>query len=242
MQTISLSTANGALNFATFPHRCQNAHVFIVEDGDQDGLAILGTDDSQFTFRSLTGSWHLHADESIIDSRPIIDAAHPFYPGAFIAAPESDLFIQKVNTTLQENVNAGDFKNQLTFADVSSFPDNTKNTIIFNFGMQNAEGPIKYNARPNNTTIIFNPAYEFKKSHQIGEVVNLSTAPKTGGEDYGGLFAGYKPRDDGSDYYAYATDPLSIPVVLSQLILQLTGAGIPVAFFSETIVYRWAEL
>ena len=87
------------------------------------------------------------------------------------------------------------------------FPDNSDNTVIFNFGRGNVEGPRRYNGRPNNTTLTFNPAIAFTEAHEIGEPINLSTAPiDNESKDYSFLTTGYKPRDDGSDYMAYLTN------------------------------------
>lgn len=236
-------TANNSLNFDT-DQPCKNANIFIVENGNKDGVEIVTNTDVPLLNRELSGAWYLRSDHTIVDGRPNVTSANPFYPGAFLASPASNKFITSVKTTLQETINIGDYKNTVQFSDVSSFPDDSLNTITFGFGLgDKEEGPIRYNSRPINTVLTFNPAISFQKAHAIGDEINLSTAPTgTGVEDYGLAFQGYKPRDDGLDYMAFVTNPLTAQEILEELILQVTGAGIPVTFDVQSLVYRWAEL
>lgn len=238
---ISSGTANNVLNFDT-ETRCQNAEIIIYEPGDEDGVIIDAPDDTSIVTRDLRGSWHMRADETIVDSRPTISSADPFYPGPFIASPATDGLILSTTCTLQEDIAEGELKNSLMVDDSSSFPDET-GTITVSFGTGDEEGPFTYSGRPSNTVLLINPARSFEKAHLTGETINLSTTPDTDGlEDYGSGFYGYKPRDDGSDYSAFVTDPLTISIVLSEILEDVTDAGIPVAIQSESLVYRWAEL
>lgn len=234
-------TANDVLNFDN-ESRCQNASIIISEPGT-GGVVVETPTDTTIVTRTLKGSWHLRADESIVDSRPTIDASNPFYPGAFLASPATDGFIRSTTCLLQETITAGDFKNTLLVDDSSNFPDEAGFlTVSFGVGASE-EGPFTYNGRPSNTTLLLNPAREFTVSHAIGETINLSTAPTgTGVEDYGAAYNGYKPRDDGSDYMAFVTDPLTTSIVLSEVLENVTVAGIPVDILTESITYRWAEL
>lgn len=236
-------TANNVLNFDT-ASICKNAGVIVVEPGDEDGVEVEGPDDIPSAVeRDLRGSWHLRADHLIVDGRPAVSAANPFYPGAFLASPATNRYIRIIKTTLAENINAGDFKNTVTLADASSFP-NAPGRVIFDFGNTNEEGPVNYQGRSGNTILIFNPGVAFTQNHIIGDEVHLSVAPTgTGPADYGAGAFGYKPRDTGGDYMAFVTDPLSAAVVLSELLLEVTAGGIPISFLSgDPLVYRWDEL
>ena len=117
------------------------------------------------------------------------------------------------------------------------------NSIIFSFGTDSEEGPLRYFSRPTNTILSFNPAIAFKHDHSIGDVVNFATSPSnTGEEDYGIALQGYKPKDNGSDYSTFLTDPLTAQKVLAELLGNIVAAGVPVSFELEDLIYRWAEL
>ena len=238
---ITAGSANNVLNFNT-DSRCQNAEVIIIEPGDEDGVIIDAPTDTSIVTRDLRGSWHMRGDETIVDSRPTIDSSNPFYPGSFLASPATDGFIRSTTCTLQETITAGDYKNSLIVDDSSSFPDETgKITLSFGIG-DSEEGPFTYTGRPSNTALLISPARIFTRDHAIGETINLSTTPSADVEDYGSGYNGYKPRDDGSDYMAFVTDPLTTSIVLSEILEDITDAGIPVDILSESLVYRWDEL
>ena len=238
---ITGGTANNVLNFDT-ETRCQNAEIIIIEPGDEDVVIVDSGADTSVVTRDLRGSWHMRGDETIVDSRPTIDSSNPFYPGSFLSSPATDGFITSTTCTLQETISEGDFKNTLLVDDSSSFPDE-EGKITISFGITEEEGPFTYNGRPSNTSILINPARVFTKSHSIGETINLSTTPDTvGSEDYGSGYNGYKPKDDGSDYMMFVTDPLTTSIVLSEILEDVTDAGIPVEILSESLAYRWNEL
>lgn len=237
---ITGGTLNNLLNFDTRV-RCQNAQVIIVEPGDENTVIIETPTDTTIVSRTLRGSLHLRENEDIIDGRPDVNSSAPFYPGPFLASPATNGFIRSTTCTLQEVINVGDYKGSIQVDDASDFPD-AVGDLTMGFGTASEEGPFKYFSRSSNTQIDFSPPRFFSKSHDIGEIINLSTAIVTDTEDYGIGFNGYKPRDDGSDYMAFVTDPLTTPLVLGDILSGLTDAGIPIAILSESHVYRWSEL
>ena len=240
----SYSTANNPLNFET-AFRVQNAQVYIIEKVNIPPTAIVtGGNSSPTLFRDLRGGWHIKADQTIYDPRPNpITSSAPFYPGNFLAAPAQDVMIQKLSTTLQTTIVAGNFYDTLQFGDVTQFPETTGNSIVIDFGTGIEEGPVAYSGWVNGTTLTFSPAHRFINSHSIGATVNLSTVPVYPPVvDYAPLATGYKPRANGTDYMIFLTDPLTVQEVLQELLLQALAAGVNLEILTEPIMYFWSEL
>jgi len=91
--------------------------------------------------------------------------------------------------------------------------------VIFNYGRQNQEGPVRYLYKPTPNTIAIDPSYTFKKTHSAGSpVVAIS---KKGPHTLRGKAAEYAP---------YITDPSEARFILQELIKSVKSAGIFVDF------------
>lgn len=91
--------------------------------------------------------------------------------------------------------------------------------VVFDFGKNNQEGPVRYLYKPNDTTIVLDPSYQFLHSHPVGSTI---TAIRHKGP--------HQIKADGSDYAAYVIDPAEVLVIIENLIKSVKSAGIFVNF------------
>lgn len=91
--------------------------------------------------------------------------------------------------------------------------------LIFDYGMETQEGPVRYLYKPTDNTIVLDPSYTFKFSHPIGSpVVAIS---HKGPHQISGRATEYPP---------YITDPSEARFILQALIRSVKSAGIFVNF------------
>jgi hypothetical protein len=101
--------------------------------------------------------------------------------------------------------------------DASMIPD-AQGRLVFNLGHNNEEADIKYFGRPNNTTLLIDPLYNFVQNHAIGEGVNVIVKP-------------YRvPRIDGSDYSIYLVGVVAARLLAQRIVESIVAAG---------VVIRW---
>jgi hypothetical protein len=91
--------------------------------------------------------------------------------------------------------------------------------IIFNYGKNNQEGPIRYMYKPTANTIAIDPSYTFKKTHSVGSTISLIST-----------LGPHKISTSAKEYPAYVTDPAEARVILQDLIRSVKSAGIFVNF------------
>jgi hypothetical protein len=143
------------------------------------------------------------------------------YPSAYIFDPIGQLFTVTGNlsdTTAQ--VDEGTISSTLALSDASDFP-NQPGQLLLNFGRNNQEGPINYNSRPNNSTLLIDASYVFQKTHAAGATVNYVVNTPT------------LPRVTGDDYPVYVTGSQEARSAAEKLIKQLLAAGVVVRFIVE---------
>lgn len=110
------------------------------------------------------------------------------FPSPYLFDPVGQLFtVTGTSSELSVGVVAGDVTSTLNLVDASDFP-NSSGKFMLDFGRSNQEGPISYNSRPNNSTLLIDASYEFQKDHAAGRKINLvidkPSIPRITGEDY----------------------------------------------------------
>lgn len=91
--------------------------------------------------------------------------------------------------------------------------------LIFDYGRNNQEGPVRYLYKPTDNTIAIDPSYTFKHSHTVGSpIVAIS---RKGPHQMSGK---------ATEYPAYITDPSEARFILQELIRSVKSAGIFVNF------------
>lgn len=160
--------------------------------------------------RELIGSWHVHGTNTNAD-----------FLGSYVY-DESSLPLSKICTSTTEDIFEGDLKTVLFGTNTSEFPDG-EGLLLFGFGTDKQEGPVKYYGRPSTGSLLIDPSYKFKNDHSAGTDISLLIDRK-----------GYKPRQDGTDYQAYVTGTVTGRIEAQALIEKLTAAGI---FVNVFIIY-----
>lgn len=91
--------------------------------------------------------------------------------------------------------------------------------IVFNYGKNNQEGPIRYLYKPTDNIIALDPSYTFQNTHTVGSSVvainNKGPHTMTG---------------SASEYAPYITDPSEARIILEDLIRSVKSAGIFIDF------------
>lgn len=91
--------------------------------------------------------------------------------------------------------------------------------LIFDYGRNTQEGPVRYLYKPTDNTIALDPSYTFKHSHAAGSpIVAIS---RKGPHQMSGK---------ATEYPAYVTDPSEARFILQELIRSVKSAGIFVNF------------
>lgn len=91
--------------------------------------------------------------------------------------------------------------------------------IVFNYGLNNQEGPVRYLYKPTDNTIALDPSYTFKNNHSVGSSIVLINRKGP-----------HKISNKALEYPLYVTDPSEARTVLQELIRSVKSAGIFVNF------------
>jgi hypothetical protein len=170
--------------------------------------------------RSLKGSHHFHADSTLEGD----------FVGSFLFSPKGSksFNVTRQRAQLQAEIQAGNVYTTLTVDDTSLF-ENTSGYLIFNFGKNTEEQPVKYIAVPNTNTILIDPSHKFENTHIVGSYVNViinSLQPLT-------------PRISGDDYAIYMTSPAQSRVLVQELVKSLAAAGVIITFIIKLPEYKY---
>lgn len=158
---------------------------------------------------TLKGSHHFHADAALEGD----------WKGGFLFSRTGTSYnVTGKSAEIQDTLEAGQVYTQLTVDDASEIPDGA-GYLIFDFGLETQEQPVKYIGRPNDQTILLDPAHVFTKTHTSGGKINLlsSVTPAV-------------PRTDGSDLAVYLTSPSAARAAVQSLLQALVAAGVVVNF------------
>jgi hypothetical protein len=143
------------------------------------------------------------------------------YPSSYIFDPNGQLFtVTETRSNLSAIIPQGSNGNTVSLSDASSFPSRP-GKIILNFGRSQQEGPISYNSRPNNSTLLLDGSHIFEQEHLVGRMVNLISNSST------------LPRVTGDDYAVYVVGTEEARIAAQKLIRKLIAAGVVIRFIIE---------
>lgn len=177
--------------------------------------------------RTLKGSHHFHADSTI---EPARGTTQTVWQGSFIFSPngqQNTFTISGQQSKLQQALTKGQIYTSIAVDNNSSFEDKSGN-LIFGFGMNNQEGPVKFRGIPNQNTILIDPGYVFKYDHGINSSVNVITDQKP-----------YTPLKNGKDLAVYLTSPSGAREVVQTILASLAAAGVIVKFKVLAPTYKY---
>jgi hypothetical protein len=153
--------------------------------------------------------------------------------GPYVWDQNSDFVLSSLTASLISNIKAGSTQKniQLTPNDIP----NEQGQLIFDFGTERQEGPVRYLFKPSSSALALDPSYVFKNNHDIGSSVTMIR--RRGGVDFDGF---------GSERAPYITDPSAARETLKELVEQVKSVGIfvnflvryPIQYYATIDVYR----
>ena len=140
------------------------------------------------------------------------------YPSAYVFDPAGQLFtVAGVNTELAVTIPSGAITPTISVANAAAFP-NQPGKVLFDFGRKEQEGPVGYNSRPNNSTLLIDASHIFANEHVSGRKVNLV------------IDAPAIPRLTGDDFPVYVVGTEEARQAAQTLIQRLIAAGVVIRF------------
>lgn len=147
----------------------------------------------------------------------------PNYMGSFFPDLRRTFTVTKQRGFLGQAITTGQIYTTLVMSDASSIPD-APGYLSFNYGRGKEESLVRYFGRPNNSTVLIDPAYAFLKDHSIGDVVNVIVKP-------------YQvPNTDGTDYSVYLVGVEAARILAQQIVESIVASGIVIRWIISTPV------
>lgn len=174
--------------------------------------------------RTLKGSHHFHADATLETG------ASANWKGSFLFSPNgsNSFTVTSQRANLLSQIDEGNVYTTLTVDDTSLF-ESQSGYLIFDFGKNTQEQPVKFLSVPNSNTILIDPSHNFKYTHLAGSTVNVIT------DD----LKPYAPRTNGTDLAVYLTSPAEARNLVQELLASLAAAGVIVNFVIKFPEYKY---
>lgn len=153
--------------------------------------------------------------------------------GPYLWDVNADFVLSSDTTNLTTQINAGDTQPNIQVS-TNTLP-NEEGRIVFDFGTEKQEGPVRYFFKPSEQTIAIDPAYVFQFTHDVGSAITRIN--KRGSIIFDGL---------GSERAPYITDPSAAREVLEELMKEVKSVGVflnflvrfPTQLYGTLDVYR----
>ena len=153
--------------------------------------------------------------------------------GPYIWDQDSNFVLSSFTGTLTEEINAGSTQRNI-YLSTNNIP-NESGQLIFNFGTEREEGPVRFFLKPSSNVIAIDPSYVFENTHQVGDYVTVIRRQ-------GGMVLG----PYGEQIAPYITDPAAAREVLKELMQRVKSVGIfinflvryPEQYYATIDVYR----
>jgi hypothetical protein len=154
--------------------------------------------------------------------------------GPYMWSSDAPYVISSLTSNIQTDIKAGNNVRTIQISPANNIP-NAEGFVIFDFGTEREEGPVRYLYKPTANSMQLDPAYVFKSNHDIGS--SITVIRRKGAHVMSGL---------GTEYPAYITDPAVAREILQDLMRQVKSVGIFIEFlvrypqqvYSTLDVYR----
>lgn len=179
--------------------------------------------------RTLAGSHHFHQDSTL--ENPVAPA-NGVWQGSFFfdpSASEKSFSITGQNAQLGVNLSKNNVYTSIVVDSTVKILE-PQGQLVFGYGTEREEQPVKYRGIPNSNTILIDPSHVFKYDHPIGEYINVLADTSA-----------YVPAKDGSDYAIYMTSPAGARDAVEEILKTLAAEGIIVRFVILAPTYKYLQ-
>ena len=219
-----------------------------IEFIDSDGVTALGFELNLFTILDLDFKvcvYTIRPHEIIIELPAIIpnlsrnyetahylheDSSSTDWEGNYLYNPsgsEGNYSLSSQIMELGEDIVAGNVYPAITVDDTSVLTTDS-GWLVFDYGLDTQEMPVRFRAVPNTNTVFLDPSYSFSKSHSNGTTINalLQLRP-------------YQPRKSLQDHAIYLTSPVNARLIAQNLLETIVAAGVVINFVIKTPTYEY---
>jgi hypothetical protein len=141
----------------------------------------------------------------------------PRLKGPYLWNEDSDFVLSSLTADLTAEIQAGTTQRNIQVT-TNEIP-NEAGQLIFDFGTEKQEGPVRYFFKPSSTSLALDPSYVFQFTHDVGSSTTMIR--RRSGIEFGGL---------GAEVAPYITDPAAARIVLQELMQELKSVGIFINF------------
>ena len=149
--------------------------------------------------------------------------------GPYMWNEDADFVLSSLTADLTTSVKAG-----TTSRNIQVTPNeipNESGQLIFDFGTEKQEGPVRYFFKASESAIALDPSYVFKYTHDVGSAVTMIR--RRGGIQLSGF---------GTEFAAYITDPAAAREVLQELMQEVKSVGIFINFLVRYPEFYYATI
>lgn len=138
--------------------------------------------------------------------------------GPYMWSATAPYVISSLTSKIQANIKAGNNVRSIEILAGNNIPD-AEGFVIFDFGTEREEGPVRYLYKPTSSSLQLDPAYIFKNNHDVSS--SITVIRRRGAHVMSGL---------GKEYPLYITDPAIARETLQDLIKKVKSVGIFIDF------------
>ena len=138
--------------------------------------------------------------------------------GPNIWDPNAAFVLSSLTSNIQQDIKAGTTVRSIEIDSPNNIPDE-EGFVIFSFGTEDQEGPVRYLFKPTDSSMQIDPAYIFQNNHDAGSAVTVIRRR-----------GAHVISTTGREYAPYLTDPGTAREILQDLLRQVKSVGIFIEF------------
>lgn len=153
--------------------------------------------------------------------------------GPYMYDTQAPFIVSSYVANTAQSISTGNIVLNLNISTPNNVPDE-QGYLIFDYGLNTQEGPVRYLYKASESTLALDPAYVFKYNHTVGSTI--TAIRRKGAYVLSGL---------GKEYAFYVSDPAMARKILQDLIAQVKSAGVfleyivryPTVYYSDYDTY-----
>lgn len=138
--------------------------------------------------------------------------------GPNIWDPNAAFVLSSLTSNIQDEIKAGTTVRTIEISSPNNIPDE-EGFVIFSFGTEDQEGPVRYLFKPTDSSMQLDPAYIFKNNHEVGSAITVIRRR-----------GAHVISTTGREYAPYLTDPAVARTILQELMRSVKSVGIFMEF------------